>query len=322
MRVMKEMLRPSWTLCWTFFSFLYDFARFALYAGYFAVLRDMDKRDFKIRRTYHSVEKGLSVYGIGHKTKSNAMNELEKLLAVQTSREQLTFSSQVASNVLLEARSKNGPKLIDQQTYFLRIGDGNSEEVGGAIGLDKEILDAGMLERPEEFFFSRVSVRSFSSDSLEDDLVTRALRLASKTPSVCNRQAWHVYHITCPSQIRKCLSLQNGNSGFTDDIRNLLLITCNLKAFSHPGERYQQWIDGGMFAMSLIYALHSLGVSSCCLNWSKGPIADLKLRRACSIRSEDTVIMMLAVGYANESITACASPRVCVLDFYTRVAST
>ena len=49
----------------------------------------------------------------------------------------------------------------------------------------------------------------------------------------------------------------------------LLIIAMDLKAFVPAHERYQHWIDGGMFSMSIIYALHSLGLSSCCLNWSK-----------------------------------------------------
>src|SRR3546814_1994141 len=72
--------------------------------------------------------------------------------------------------------------------------------------------------------------------------------------------------------IDRALSLQNGNRGFGHEIPCLLILCTDLSAFDTAGERYQHWIDGGMFSMSLVWALHALGYSSCCLNWSKTQI--------------------------------------------------
>jgi len=100
---------------------------------------------------------------------------------------------------------------------------------------------------------------SFSDRPVKQEIVKRAVSLALKTPSVCNRQAWFVYHIDDQSIIGRCLELQNGNSGFGHKIQSLLIIASDLKAFDTGGERYQHWIDGGMFSMSLVYALHPWG---------------------------------------------------------------
>ena len=51
-----------------------------------------------------------------------------------------------------------------------------------------------------------------------------------------------------------------------------------------------------MFAMSLIYALHSLGLGTCCLNWCVNNTEDKLLREFIPIEDKEVVIMMIAVG--------------------------
>jgi nitroreductase len=113
------------------------------------------------------------------------------------------------------------------------------------------------------------------------------------------------------------LACQNGNRGFTEEIDKLLVVTSDLGSFVSPGERNQCWIDGGLFAMSLVYALHSLGLGTCCLNWSVEHEADRKLRQAAGIRESEAVIMMIAVGHLPEVLNVQQSPRKLVDDVLT-----
>jgi hypothetical protein len=64
-----------------------------------------------------------------------------------------------------------------------------------------------------------------------------------------------------------------------------------------------------MFAMSLIYALHSLGLGTCCLNWSVEQDADLRLRSVAQIAPSENVIMLLAVGHLPDELAVACSPR-------------
>lgn len=91
------------------------------------------------------------------------------------------------------------------------------------------------------------------------------------------------------------------------------------KAFMPGQEHYQHWIDSGMFAMSVIYALHSLGVASCCLNWSQSPASDKKLRSCLDIKDNHTIIMMLAIGLPKENNNACISARRPLDEFYSKL---
>jgi nitroreductase len=58
-----------------------------------------------------------------------------------------------------------------------------------------------------------------------------------------------------------------------------------------------------------MYALHSLGVASCPLNWSQTPKRDKQLRRAVKIRPNHTVIMMIAFGFPDDDNKVCSSSR-------------
>ena len=61
--------------------------------------------------------------------------------------------------------------------------------------------------------------------------------------------------------------------------------------------------------MSFIYALHSLGVGSCCLNWSVEPRLDEAIRQIRGLPPDHAVIMLLAIGLLPPELLVAQSPR-------------
>ena len=61
--------------------------------------------------------------------------------------------------------------------------------------------------------------------------------------------------------------------------------------------------------MSLIYALHSLGLGTCCLNWSVTRERDLALRKDAKIDHSESIIMMIAVGNLPDNFSVANSSR-------------
>lgn len=149
------------------------------------------------------------------------------------------------------------------------------------------------------------------SSQEEVDLATieKAVSMASFTPSVCNRQNWKVFVFTSAEDKRRVLAFQNGNRGFGEQASKVLGVTTGLQGFVSPGERNQCWIDGGMFAMSLLYALHSMGVGTCSLNWSVEMETDQGMRAAAGIPDSHAVIMLIAVGHYPAHLRVAQSPR-------------
>ena len=185
------------------------------------------------------------------------------------------------------------------------------------LNLQVAKMREGVLDNPESFFNSRYSLREFKDSVVPLEAIEKVINLAIKTPSVCNRQPWHVYHSSDRFVIDSALKYQNGNKGFGHKVPNLMIITTDLRAFSPGTEHYQHWIEGGLISMSIIYALHATGIASCCLNWSQAPRSDLKLRKALDIKPSHTIIMMLAFGYPNDDNVVCGSYRRPLHEVYT-----
>jgi len=158
------------------------------------------------------------------------------------------------------------------------------------------------------FARSRSSIRNFSDRSVDHRSIQSAIADAQTTPSVCNRQAARVRIFARGEFANQVLQTQNGNRGFGHTASHVLVVTSDLSAFLTPGERNQGYIDGGMFAMSLIYALHDAGVGSCPLNWSTIKTQDLRLRSLIGLPDEEVVIMMIAIGYPADDAVVTASP--------------
>ena len=308
----RPYVRNIYRIITAFNGFMYDFKRFMKYSAFRENMNDKEQRNYKSVIVYHGLEKSMS-YKNRNQTSgwSNAYESLELLkIAYKTN----SFGyHDIASKQVLEKfiqlpdnlNTQNGIN-IKNELKAIKV---NSNDSHGVLQYSTNDYKQGILENPESFFNSRVSLREFKNKIVEENNILRAIKLSMKTPSVCNRQAWHIYHTSDEKIKEKVLKYQSGNKPFGKNIPNILVITTDLNAFFAAEEHYQHWIDGGLLSMSLMYALHSLGIASCALNWSQSPSVDLKLRKAVNIKSNHTITMILAVGYPDENNTVCASRR-------------
>lgn len=317
----KRRLRPLKSATQALTGFMYDYVRFIRYSAWTLSNRDSAVRNYVIVKIYHRLEKSLSFRTRRSGSGWEAAHELEGVLKAAKPAQEVGFQDRVAVNVLKQFVSESDAK-SDAAARTKAYADSlaaHPELGGGYEEVTLSQIHAGKLVSPEQFFFTRYSVRDFSGRPVRGEDITRAVELATKTPSVCSRQPWHVYHLTKREDIDRALRHQNGNRGFGHEVPALLIICADLRAFDSGYERYQHWIDGGMFAMSMAYALHSLGLGSCCLNWSRTPKQDKALRRDVAIADQHSVIMMMACGHANDEIRACASVRRPLQEIYTKL---
>ncbi len=293
-------------------GFFYHFNRSIKYCGFNYWKGDASVRNFYSVLVYHALEKSLSFKNRRPKSGwQNAKRLLATLVAAQRNGE-IGFHDRAGRSVLeqfLSLPENAGNNDAEVMRAAMRELTFSTQERHGAMQLTRSQLELGKLDKPEDFFFSRYSLREFGPATVPQELIARAVSLAIKTPSVCNRQPWSVYHTSKPEVRDLFLKYQSGNRSFGDKIPNLLIVTTDLRAFFGGQEHYQHWIDGGLFSMSLIYALHSLGVSTCALNWSQTPKNDKALRRLLNISPQHTIIMGIAAGYADELNKVCVSAR-------------
>jgi len=165
-----------------------------------------------------------------------------------------------------------------------------------------------------EFFLQRHSVRQFSKEDVDLSLIDEAIRIALKAPAVCNRQYSRAVVIADSGLVQEILRMQGGARGFAEDVNKVIVVTTPLSHFWGAAERNQAWIDGGLFAMSLLLGLHAQGLGACCLNWSKLNAQTQHMRDFLHLEEDEVIIMMIAVGHLLDQFDVAFSHRVNITD--------
>jgi len=299
------------------YEYVWDFVRVWRYSSAVLTGNGQAKLAALITMGYHGIEKGLALPdprpGFGNDAVRTLIRRLERYGAAFGFDE----NAAVALNALrsycqfcLEHHVLS-PELLGSVESLARFvpPDGHQSTAGGTrLVRREEFLEHARINLTE-FMESRASVRQFVDREVSMQDIEFAVALARKAPSACNRQSSRVYVLVDRSRIEKALRIQGGARGFGQEVPMLLIATSDLACFQSPGERSQALIDGGLFAMSLIFGLHSLGLVTCCLNWSKTHKVDNEFRREFPIPPQETIIMLIAVGHPKEEYMVAASHR-------------
>ncbi len=276
-------------------------------ASYFKHLESL------VIRLYHVIEKGLVIpdHEFRPDFASSMVDQLVGILKAEPELEHFVSPKQIAAaRTALQAYVKRHaemglPTAADIPTSVLPTATHPPRKAVRSVSIPTP-EDACAFTR---VITSRASLRDFRPDQPPSpEAIEQAVDIARWTPSVCNRQAWRVHYYTGPI-VQKLLALQSGNRGFGHRIPALIIVTSDLRLFVDPIERYQAWIDGGMFAMSLLLALHSGRIGAVPLNWAVLNSRDNALRKAADIPAWERIIMMIGCGFPKDDAIAAASTR-------------
>ena len=94
------------------------------------------------------------------------------------------------------------------------------------------------------------------------------------------------------------LDLQGGFRSESEGIRQLLLVTADLTFTYMEGmDRQQPYIDGGIYLMNLLYALHYHGVGACAGNASLLPRDEERILSLAGCRESEALIAIVPIGF-------------------------
>lgn len=161
----------------------------------------------------------------------------------------------------------------------------------------------------ENFSKSRSSVRNFTGENVSFQTLNKVIELAKTAPSVCNRQPIKVYCIENKKIIDEVLQLQKGLRGYTDEITQILILTSDRNYFYSVGERNQLYIDGGIFLMNLLYALHFYKIGACPAHWGFNYSHDVKIQRILNLTNSEKVICLIPIGIPKKEFKTTLSLR-------------
>lgn len=167
--------------------------------------------------------------------------------------------------------------------------------IGGAIQVKQADKANNGEANFEKLFTNRWSVREYADTPVDKSRIDDAIRIALKTPSICNRQSSRATVLYDREKIDAALRLQGGITGY-ELPPVLIMITTDTSAFVGVNERNQVWIDGGLFAMSVLLALEYVSLAACPLNAMMSIKRDKKMRKLLDIPASENIIMFISVG--------------------------
>jgi len=293
---------------------IYDFKIHFKYSFKLSNNRDKEKLASYLQKQFHVIEKGMALPeprpGFGQKKILDIVANA-KIYIKLYGEDELIKSLKATLKEYIDFNKGNNEDLSNAyyQTIieFTQSYEGTEHEGGTKTVHKKDILQAIDIDF-EQFVKTRNSVRDFSSEPVNTNDVVEAVSLAKYAPSVCNRQGWHVHLYTNKNKIKKLLSLQNGNRGFTDSVNQLIIITGDTYAFTKY-ESNQIFTDGGLFAMNLILALHSKGIGSIALNTDIPYVIEKKMKNEGGIPEYQRLIMYLGIGNLKDTYKVAVSKR-------------
>ena len=310
-----KIKKQRFIICLNLFrGYYYDFKIFKKFSGT-QENNTPTKLIGNIIREYHVVEKGLTMphtrLGFGKDLVLSLCINCEKYLSVfDKEDEQLIHAISVLHEYELLHTVNNFDLDADIITAISKLTNYNIVQ---HTSFQKEMTKSEYFKEVQspfsDFSGSRSSLRNFTNEEIPLSKILHALELVRNTPSACNRQSWRTYVFTDKEQINKILEVQGGNRGFGHLTNKLIVIVGEVGLYTGKAERNQVFVDGGMYAMNLLYSLHHNLIGACILNCSNTNEKNYQLRTLCQTKESEAFIAMVACGIPPDSFMIASSLR-------------
>lgn len=304
-------------------EYLYDYS-FYLKHNSESSVNDAVQLEGKIIAIYHVLEKGFSHH---NPKKLFSMEKFIKLIDLILMYDDSGFARTSQVNIavnIINSYSKHQLNEGGIGNEILRKIDIINHRVikedifGGFEKMQKRDYLMHINSGFELFANSRYSIRNYLETEVDVNVLKKAIKIAQKTPSVCNRQTCKAHVLTDKIDIMDHLAYHNGTRGFAELINKLIIVTSDIRYFEGVREKNQAFIEGGLFSMSLLYGLHHFGLGAVPLNWCYDKAHDTGIRSLKSIPNNERIVMLIAVGNIPETFNVAKSLRrpleeICIL---------
>ena len=279
--------------------------------------KDIRKMQYTLLRENHVIEKGMSMRntkrGFGQSKVLNLLNRLEKHYRFygEQDKDFLVYPlATIAEYIAFQHRDgveiEKIEKLYNELCKTAGIAPDNTIKAGIKYQSCKDLQEKGKGDF-STLLYSRHSIRYFKEETPSKELLDKALALAARTPSACNRQAWHT-HVYFGEKCHQLLKEQDGCRGFYNDIPCAIVVTADMKGFLGH-EPFQCYIDGGLYAQNLINALHYTGLGSIPLSCGFLSTKLLRMQKTFNIPENEVMVVIIGTGYMLDEMKIAVSTR-------------
>jgi len=180
---------------------------------------------------------------------------------------------------------------------FLSVGQPAGDGAGDRVPYSRRGSCPVSFENFAALARRRRSVRWFLQTEVPHVLVDKAVEIAAESPTACNRQPFFYRFFDEPEALRQLRPLPLGTAGFGHNIPMICAVVGDLSAYYGERDRHGIYVDASLSIMSFMYALETLGLSSCPLNWADIEALEKRAERMLGLKLHERIIMFIAIGY-------------------------
>ena len=307
---MKEKLKYYFNT----FRSCFEFSKYYNGKGY-------NKLAAELIRNTHSIEKGLSISniksGFGHKKQQDMIEIINKLENIDNLYYKETINMAIDSlKKYIEYHDSinySDDFIIKLKDYVSQKATDNEINYGGTVELDSKDIkfDTNEIER---FFNTRHSIRKFSTKPVDKKILKKAILLAQRAPSACNRQAVRTYVID-KGKAQGLIKKLSGIGGFANSLDKIIIITGKISSYRY-GEINQFIVSASIYAGYLSLTLHAYGLGACIIQRPVVYNTDIeKIKKEYDIEEDEQVICMIGVGNIEGKFNVPISHRLDISEF-------
>lgn len=306
-----------------FHEFYHDYKDYKKWNYNNPTVKTRAAQESKMLRQTHMIEKGMSLSsprkGFGQQKIKELFEMMDQYLKRGYPSDGMPFQDAIiVLNAYVEMQKRLGYENVDMIEKLKGYDKYRTDGLTAGIKHDTRENLLSNVDKPfPEFFYSRHSMRQFDDKTINVEDIKKAIKIAQKAPTACNRQASKVYLYKDKETNDALGDLIAGNTGFQQEVQNYLVVTADVSAFYDTFERNQVYVEAGLFSMALVEALHYYGIGSCVLQNGEYYKKNRKFKDICkNIPENERIILFVAVGYYKEELSYAVSLRKNVEDVF------
>lgn len=262
---------------------------------------DQNSKRTLLRRNIHRIEKGLLMqprresFALSYIVDTvNCYKECSKVDCAAEWAKDLAWAHDILVHYFEVVQG--GDQVERAREIFLHV-DQPAEEKGGRIPYSRRGSSRVSYDDFAHLARRRRSVRWFLQTPVPHGLIDKAVEVAGEAPTACNRQPFFYRFFDDPEALKCLRPLPRGTAGFEHNIPMLCAVIGDLSAYYGERDRHGIYVDASLSIMSFMYALETLGLSSCALNWSDIESQEKEAEEMLGLKKHERIIMFMALGF-------------------------
>ena len=271
---------------------------YALYHG-ILINKNAKANSNNFRRNIHRIEKGLSYPQIKTIFAEDYIWETVSFLKEDRLAGYLDNNTRRWGEAVLDLyfqTCKHSDRVTESHKLYLSIKSENLHKDWVPYLSNMRPKASVSYEALHQLALRRRSVRFYLEKKVEPHLIEKAMKIATLSPSACNRQSFKFLFFNDKSLVQTIAQVPGGVRGY--EIPSIVVVVGSYKGYFDVRDINAPTIDSSLAVMSFLFALETLELSSVCINWPNVTDKEKQLRKIIEIKNDEFIVMSIGVGYS------------------------